>query len=429
MRLLIALWGYGYFGHDVEAAVSEGWADTYEITAVFDRRFAELNKEPKRTLTVYDPARIREYYEKGFFDKVLITVFDDEERARIKSVLDDYGIPVLDVYAFNRFKAPGECTAGIIDGEYSRQGYSFYAFKDQILYFAPRAPYSIVYDLDLSVNGTFWRDFEIAQEVFPRFFRPPSREPDHVLKGTYCFLNYAYSRNYWHFTFELMDKVFLMERNGFRGKYIIPKTRFSEELLGMIGVTDERIVWTNELCASSSLWKVEKMIAPVLDCSDRRAASPVILEMAEGITGRLRDTSKAYPERVFAKRVDTRRLIISDSQLDKYGFKTIIPEELSVEEQIRYFMNARIVLSPHGANTTNAIYMKPGSVLIESFPASLLNPACMREIIDKGVHFLPVFQYKDMLSSSTGIYDDYTVIPEMLESTMIIAEMLTKDLA
>lgn len=92
-------------------------------------------------------------------------------------------------------------------------------------------------------------------------------------------------------------------------------------------------------------------------------------------------------------------------------------------------MNARIVLSPHGANTTNAIYMKPGSVLIESFPASLLNPACMREIIDKGVHFLPVFQYKDMLSSSTGIYDDYTVIPEMLESTMIIAEMLTKDLA
>ena len=97
MRLLIALLGYGYFGHDVEAAVSEGWADTYEITAVFDRRFAELNKEPKRTLTVYDPARIREYYEKGFFDKVLITVFDEEERVLKRSDWDDYGTPVLEL--------------------------------------------------------------------------------------------------------------------------------------------------------------------------------------------------------------------------------------------------------------------------------------------------------------------------------------------
>ena len=43
MKTKIALWGYGYYGHDIEAAVRDSWSEDYEITAVFDRNYQKMN--------------------------------------------------------------------------------------------------------------------------------------------------------------------------------------------------------------------------------------------------------------------------------------------------------------------------------------------------------------------------------------------------
>ncbi|MBQ1399955.1 MAG: glycosyltransferase family 61 protein, partial [Lachnospiraceae bacterium] len=78
--------------------------------------------------------------------------------------------------------------------------------------------------------------------------------------------------------------------------------------------------------------------------------------------------------------------------LDEYGFTTIIPEELSVEEQIRYFREADVILYAHGANAANSIYMRPGAVVVEVFPRVLYNPSTADALLAGGIHWLPVVQ-------------------------------------
>ena len=84
------------------------------------------------------------------------------------------------------------------------------------------------------------------------------------------------------------------------------------------------------------------------------------------IKGRLKRDS-SYPRYIYVKRIGYRKLINGDRFTEKYGFTTIIPEELSVEEQMNYFHNANIVLCPHGANSTNCLYMHEGSAFVEIF--------------------------------------------------------------
>jgi capsular polysaccharide biosynthesis protein len=52
--------------------------------------------------------------------------------------------------------------------------------------------------------------------------------------------------------------------------------------------------------------------------------------------------------------------------LEKHGFQTVYPEELSVAEQISLFKNADVIVSPHGASLANIIFCK-NVTLIEIF--------------------------------------------------------------
>ena len=51
--------------------------------------------------------------------------------------------------------------------------------------------------------------------------------------------------------------------------------------------------------------------------------------------------------------------------LEKYGFKKIITETLSYEEQISICSNAEYLVSPHGAGLTNLLFMPKNSSVLE----------------------------------------------------------------
>ena len=91
----IALWGYGYHGKDVEYAILTSHTDKYRITAIFDARFGELNPiMPEHN--ILDPSKIEDYYKKGLFDAVKITVYNRKQKERIAIRLNAMGIPVDD---------------------------------------------------------------------------------------------------------------------------------------------------------------------------------------------------------------------------------------------------------------------------------------------------------------------------------------------
>ena len=71
----LALWGYGNHGRDMELILTECWADRYQITAVFDQRFAEQGPSDILGLPVSDPDTAAAMYRDGVYEGMLITVF------------------------------------------------------------------------------------------------------------------------------------------------------------------------------------------------------------------------------------------------------------------------------------------------------------------------------------------------------------------
>ena len=136
-------------------------------------------------------------------------------------------------------------------------------------------------------------------------------------------------------------------------------------------------------------------------------------------------TEKRYPERLFVKRIGSRRLDISENLRARHGFEIIIHEKLSAVEQIHHFANADIVMTPHGANSTNSLYMRPGSVFIETFPNSYVNYCCHYTLNIQGVNYLPVVEsFFDSSGSLTSRYRDYRIESRLIDMSIRNAEKL-----
>ena len=113
---------------------------------------------------------------------------------------------------------------------------------------------------------------------------------------------------------------------------------------------------------------------------------------------------------------------MSQSVLEEYGFVTIVPEEYSIEEQIRFFEHAKVVLSPHGANTSNSLFMKPGTVLIETFPLHYSNPCCLETLVLQNIAYLPITELYSPSKTGSGMYSDYTISRVQFRMAMSVAE-------
>lgn len=60
--------------------------------------------------------------------------------------------------------------------------------------------------------------------------------------------------------------------------------------------------------------------------------------------------------------------------LEARGFEQLDPSALSIEDEVRTFAEADVVVSAHGAALTNMVFMSPGSLVVELFPASHVMP-------------------------------------------------------
>lgn len=72
-----------------------------------------------------------------------------------------------------------------------------------------------------------------------------------------------------------------------------------------------------------------------------------------------------------SRRDKARRSLLNERELENrlaaLGFETMIAGDLSPEQQIAAFRDAAIVVAPHGAALTNALFMSPGAHLLELF--------------------------------------------------------------
>ena len=89
-------------------------------------------------------------------------------------------------------------------------------------------------------------------------------------------------------------------------------------------------------------------------------------------------------ERIYVSRTDAgARPMSNEAELrgpaGRLGIATIVPGLLSVDEQIRRFHAARLVVGPHGAGLGNVVFCRPKSIMYELMPehwsASFVGPS------------------------------------------------------
>ncbi len=78
-------------------------------------------------------------------------------------------------------------------------------------------------------------------------------------------------------------------------------------------------------------------------------------------------------ERIYVSRADaSARPMFNEAELTarlvEFGFVSVVPGTLDIDEQIRRFNAARLVVGPHGAGLGNIVFCRPNSVMYELMP-------------------------------------------------------------
>ncbi len=405
----IALWEYNDFGRRTSESLFRYWGGRYTVTKIYDP--SKIGTHDRFwDIEISDPGLIKADHENGFFEKIIVCVVGKPERDEIIEELNADGISEL---------FPGDPTDFVSSDDFATEisnvsdGCKIYRCTDVMATRADHLAWECLYVFDR--DGRILRDPWVVNNWYdpeaPLLYPFPLKDPvpEKIrMSGSYCLLTKIFGNNYWHFTFQNLCDVMFLEKAGFTGIYIIPNAPYDREMMLMMGIAPERVVSIDRL-SYHKVYVFDEIYGVQFDHKDTSAEASVVAEVSRIVKSRLkRDPS--YPKYIFVKRIGVRKLLNGDALAEKLGFVTVIPEELSVREQMEYFYNADIVLCPHGANSTNCVYMHEGSVFIEVFSDRWYMDINAKVCLKNHVHHLKAVGKAEGITK-LGMHDDYT-IPE-----------------
>lgn len=387
------------------------------------------NTEGRLSLQIHNPEEIPEDYKRGLFEKVLVCIYFFGYNPKL--FLREHSIPELhlgcpdDLYPLSSFEQ------GKKPFVIGRIGYDFYVIKNLYGALANYDSASMMYLFD--ENGRVVKEHRdhIDPEYselyeYPFVFRHSKAEKV-FLEGQYCILTKQHSNNYWHYTYSNLEVVWILERAGYQGKYVVPNYQFGSELLRLLDVPAERIISISAF-EHNKIYVFEEVfyvVAVKPFGADLVYGSPVLLEAADYIKKKL-PVDPSLPKKLYVKRIGKRKLLGADDILAEYGFATMVPEDYSVLEQMTLFYNADIVFCVHGANSTNCLYMRKGTVFIEAFSSYWMNRCNLYATVTEGVNYLPVSTLETVGENEDGVIRDFTFPELLLRSTIQNAFLINK---
>jgi capsular polysaccharide biosynthesis protein len=184
-------------------------------------------------------------------------------------------------------------------------------------------------------------------------------------------------RNWYHFLVDVLPRIAIAEQCGeieTPDRWYVPaSTQDRAGLLDRMGITAEKRIDSMQVPHV----RAEQLVVPSLPGYEQHPAwvAPFLRErlLAPGygrIPGRC-----IYITRGASKR---NRAVLNEPEviaaLEAHGFAAVNPGALTIDEEVRTFAEADVVVSAHGAALTNMVFMNPGSLVIELFPASHVMP-------------------------------------------------------
>jgi capsular polysaccharide biosynthesis protein len=199
--------------------------------------------------------------------------------------------------------------------------------------------------------------------------------------------------NYGHFVLDCLTGV--IATSGvpeLRGHpYVFPAlTAWQRRHLALVGITEPQVL-------RRKVYRVAQVF--YTSCMAHNLATPNVhfralreLQLSNAKPG----VPAGVGERIYvSRRRASQRSFIDEPQLEArlvaLGFSVIEPEAFSVDEQIRIFHQARVVVGPTGAAFANVLYCQPGSVVVEIVPTPMAGQWVGWLCALNGAHWWPFY--------------------------------------
>jgi hypothetical protein len=418
----VAIWGYGKYGRRMFESLTRFCSEEYEVVRVYDVNYRSLvSTEGKLRLQIHNPEELAEDYRNGLFEKVLLCFLWYEILIKPREFLKEHSIPELHLGNERDFY-PASCfDQGKKPFDIQQEGYSFFVLKNLHGAMANYESNELLYLFNnegkvLQEHWSHWHPFKTPHIYDYPFTFKNSKAEKIFIRGQYCILAKQSASNYWHFTYQCLDVVWLLEKAGYQGKYVVPNQSFCTELLQMLDIAPERIVPLKKF-EHNKIYVFEELFCVAFFVGEEEYGASVLLQAAGYIKKKL-PVNPSLPKKIYVKRVGRRKLLGADALLEEYGFTNIVPEDYSLQEQMALFYNADVVFCVHGANSTNCLYMRKGSVFIEAFSSYWMNRCNLYTVAASGVHYLPVSSLETVWENKGGIIRDYKIPDVLLRSAI-----------
>ncbi|GIP39132.1 hypothetical protein J31TS4_24120 [Paenibacillus sp. J31TS4] len=197
-------------------------------------------------------------------------------------------------------------------------------------------------------------------------------------------LSYFSSGNYFHWMLDVLPRLGLLSYSGRAiDGYIIcgdGAPAFQNETLSLMGVPLNQVIYTHNRFHLQARRLVVPSLTSRFTWTDNHYPLPIAyakwaVEFLRQAFLENRAPSKRGNKRLYISRAHAaQRRLINEEEivrlLASYGFTTITPEYMTVDEQIRLFANAEAIVAPHGAALANLAFCMPGTKVFELFAPS-----------------------------------------------------------
>lgn len=214
------------------------------------------------------------------------------------------------------------------------------------------------------VRETVWDDAAWERE----FAAPPILPAPTLIAGRHVSLVSLWSHNYYHWMFEALPRLAVLEASGVRyDGLIVPSniSAFHLETLEMMGIDRSRIV-----PFSGEHVKVEELVwvAPLAPVGFPTEFLVQWLRTALHAPSE-RPTRRLYVQRRTRRVINERRLL---KALTSRGFEVVNPDALLVSEQVELWASTEIAIGPHGAAFANGVF-SPSLRVLEFYQPAQVN--------------------------------------------------------
>ncbi|MEG4021927.1 tetratricopeptide repeat protein [Microcoleus sp. S13C4] len=191
------------------------------------------------------------------------------------------------------------------------------------------------------------------------------------IDGSVAVLSGLSGNVYFHWMVDVLPRIELLRHSG-RDLAEIDwflvnscQHQFQRESLRILGIPQEKVWESDRLPHIQATELIVPSFAGYLGWPSGWAMDFLRREFLKGMIPSLR-----YPKRIYISRSKARyRRVLNEEDvvevLEKFGFVSILPESMSLAEQIAHFYHAEVIVAAHGSGLTNTIFCHQGTKVIE----------------------------------------------------------------